>query len=110
MRGGKLRERVVFEKEVQTPDGGGGYELSWAPLKETRGQLMLERGRERVEAGRIESAVAGVLRVRWQPGLNELSADDRAVIDGVAYNIRSVTQPDRRNRALEIVLERGVAV
>ncbi len=111
MRAGQLRDIVRFEREVKVPDGGGGYDLSWVPLLSVRGHLVLERGRERIEAGRIEAAVSGVLRVRWQNALQDLSAADRAVVNDVAYNIKSdPINPDRRRRMLEMNVERGGSI
>lgn len=108
-RAGLMRDRVRLERETEQPDGGGGYVLGWFLVATVWGQLVPERGRERVEGGRMEASVGAVLRVRYSSDLVDLTAGWRAVIDGVAYNIRSVTQPDRRNRIIEMTVERGVA-
>lgn len=108
-RAGQMRDRVRIERETEQPDGGGGYEVGWFHVATVWGQLVPERGRERVESGRIEASVAAVLRIRYSSEVADVTAGYRVVIDGVDYNIRSVTQPDRRNRIIEMTVERGVA-
>ena len=60
-----------------------------------------------------EDAQAGVLRVRAFSVTEAITPSHRVLIDGVAWNIRSVANPDRRSRVIEMVVEkagaRGVA-
>lgn len=109
-RAGLMRDRITFQQEREEPIGGGGYELNWHTAATVWGQLAPERGSERVEAGRMEASVGAVLRVRYSADTAAITAGWRALIDGEPYNIRSVTQPDRRNRIIEMTVERGVAV
>ena len=71
---GQLRDRAAFYRLNATPDGYGNTSTGWAasPFLTVWAAFRPERGRERVEAGRLESAVAGVLTVRS-------SSDTRAV-------------------------------
>jgi SPP1 family predicted phage head-tail adaptor len=109
-RAGQMRDRITLQRETEVSDGGGGYELGWFTVATVWGQLMPERGNERVENGRMEASVGAVLRIRYSSDVAEVSAGWRAVVDGEEYNIRSVTQPDRRNRIIEMTVDRGVAV
>lgn len=108
-RAGAYRDRVTFDEPVKTDIGGGGSEVVWTDRGTIWGHYMPERGRERVEAGRLSSVVGAVLRVRYASVPSGVDVGWRVLVDGVAHNIRSVTNPDRRNRELEMVLERGVA-
>lgn len=108
-RAGNLNKRVVFQRKVVTPDGGGGHSKEWAILVEVWGGFAPERGSERLEAGRLEGSLFGVLRVRSSPTTRTVTVDDRAIVDGVAHQIRSISNPDQRNRMLDILVERGVA-
>ncbi len=110
MAAGRLRRRVTFQQEVETPDGGGGYELTWADRFSVWGGFRPERGQERLEAGRLESAVAGVLTVRSSSQTRQVTAEWRVMIRGEPYQIRAVTNPDQRSKYLELTVERGVAV
>lgn len=105
-----MRDRVTLQRPQETPDGGGGFDLDWFTVATVWGRFMPERGNERVRAGRIEASVGAVVQVRHSSDVADVAPDWRAVIGGVAYNIRSVTQPDRRNRIIEMTVERGVAV
>lgn len=108
-RAGSYRDRVTFQEPVKTAIGGGGSDLVWTDRLTVWARYMPERGRERVEAGRLTSAVGGVLQVRMSSDMAEVTAGWRVLIGGEPQNIRSVTNPDRRGRDLEMVLESGVA-
>ena len=107
-----LRERVAFHRLDAAADGYGNASSGFAaaPFLRTRGRLQMERGRERLEAGRTESAVAGVLTIRSSIAARTVTAADKAVIDGDDYQITAITNPDRKNAMLEISVVRGVAV
>jgi len=109
MPAGTLRDRVTFQEPVPAPDGMGGYVVAWSDQFTTWSQFMPERGRERVEQGRINDAVGGVLRVRCSSETARITAAWRVMIGGEVYNIRSKTNPDRRYRYYEMTIERGVA-
>lgn len=107
---GQLRSLVQFEAPVRgADDGGGGAPINWTGVLTTRGQLITERGREALAAGRMESASGAVLRVRSSTIARTINASHRVRVDGVVYVIHAVTNPDQKNRFLEFVVERGVA-
>lgn len=110
MAAGPLRDRIAFKQKVETADGQGGYSAAWVTQFTVWGSFRPMRGREQMEAGRLESSVEGVMRVRSSPTTRQIEADWIAVLDSVDYNIRWVSNPDRRDRFLEIAVQRGVAV
>jgi len=105
MLAGGLNKRARFEALVRTPDGGGGYDEAWVPLVTAWAQFSPERARERVQAGRIESAFAGVLRIRSSAAARQITQQHRVVLDGVTYDIKSVANPDQRNDMIEMSIE-----
>lgn len=109
MAAGPLRDRVTFQREVRTTDAGGGAATIWQNDLTVWGGFRPERGRERLEAGRLESAVAGVLRVRSSTDTGAITAANRVLIRGEQYQIRTADNPDRKNQYIEFVVERGVA-
>lgn len=109
MGAGQLRKRVTFEREQRSADGAGGAAVKWVPELTVWGGLITERGRERLEAGRLESANTAILKVRSSSAARCIDASYRAQIDGVSYQVRSIDNPDQRNKYLEMVVERGVA-
>lgn len=110
MAAGPLRDRIAFKKKVETDDGQGGYATSWALQFTVWGSFRPQRGREQMEAGRLESSVSGVIRVRSSSQSQTIEPTWIAVIDGADYNIRWISNPDRHARFLEIAVDRGVAV
>lgn len=106
---GALRQRVTFQTETEMPDGGGGYERGWSDVITVWGSLQPERGRERLQADRLQASLGGVLRVRSSTETRAITEAHRVLIDGVPYQIRSIANPDQKNRYLEMTVERGVA-
>lgn len=109
MGAGQLRKRVTFEEPVAIADGAGGHATEWMWPLTVWGAIMPERGRERLQAGRLESPVAGILRIRSSSQVRTITEAHRATIDGVPYQIRSIVNPDSRGKYLDMVVERGVA-
>lgn len=109
MGAGALRDRVSFQEEQNVSDGAGGNVTTWPTQFTVWGGFRPERGAERLQAGRLEGAVAGTLRVRSSSDTRTVTTEWRVEIDGIAYQIRSITNPDRRNRFLEMTVESGVA-
>lgn len=107
MAAGSMRKRITFRVETEVSDGGGGYELGWSDLATVWGSFKPERGNERVQAGRIAETLAGVMRVRSSATTRQVTASHIAVMDGEGYNIKSVSNPDQRNRFIEMTVERG---
>lgn len=105
MRAGDLNKRARFEELVRVPDGGGGYDETWQPLLTVWAQFSPERARERVQAGRLESAFAGALRIRSSTAARQITQQHRVVLDGVTYDIKSVSNPDQRNDMIEMSVE-----
>lgn len=108
-RAGALNKRVIFQLATEVADGGGGNALTWADALTVWGQFLPERGRERLEAGRLEASVAGLLRVRSSAASRAVTERYRVQIDSVPYQIRSISNPDQRNVMLEMLVERGGA-
>lgn len=110
MPAGKLRNRVTFQAETQISDGGGGYQVGWGDVVANwSAEFLPERGRERIEAGRLAAPMGGTLKVRWSSETAAITEQHRVLIDGVPWNIRSVANEDRRHRFVTMTVEKGVA-
>lgn len=105
MRAGTLNKRARFEALVRVPDGAGGYTEEWQPAMTVWAGFSPERARERIQAGRIETAFAGVLRIRSSTQAREITQQHRVTVDGVTYGIKSNANPDQRNDMLEFSVE-----
>ena len=109
MQAGRLDRRCAFERRDETPDEyGNASSGNWVALATLWGDLRFERGRERVEAGRMESALSAVLTIRSSVTARGITPADRVTIDGAVYAIRTIAETPRSG-AIEMTIERGVA-
>lgn len=109
-RAGALRDLVTFQELSIVEDEGGGGEGTWEDfVGPVCCQVVDRRGRERLEAGRLEASFTSLLRVRSSTETRTVTEEHRAVINGVPHQIRTISNPDRSNTWLEMMIERGVA-
>lgn len=104
---GRLNKRVTFQSESRVPDGAGGNSVSWANGVTVWGAFHPERGRERLQGGRLEASLAGILVVRSSNDTRSITERDVVTVDGIRYAIKSISNPDQRNHMLEMMVERG---
>jgi SPP1 family predicted phage head-tail adaptor len=109
MPAGRLNKRVEFQRESSTDDGGGGTVTTWATFLTVWGGFFPQRTSEKIEAGRIEAAVAGRLTVRSTSDSRAVTTANRVLIDDVPYNVHSIVNQDQRDKYLDMLIERGVA-
>lgn len=109
MRAGRLRDRVVIEREVETGKDQWGQVLrEWQPLATLWADLRATRGRELVAAGRLEGTAVGTLRLRHSALTASITAADRVVARGHVWAIVSAPhQIYPRPAVIEMVIERG---
>jgi head-tail adaptor len=114
---GVLEQRVRFERQIVGADDGYGNTLpaAWSPLFTCWASFKPETGRERIEAGRLEATMRGVLRVRRSADSKGISAADRVVFVagryfGMVCQIRSTPVASIDGSVIEFILEQGVAI
>ncbi len=105
-----MRDRVSFHRlDAVSDDYGnetGGYAAS--AFLTVWGRFQPQRGREALEAGRLESSVAGILTIRQSTEADAVTAADQVRIGGAEYQIRAIVDPTQRGAYWEISVERGV--
>ncbi len=111
---GRLRRQVQLQRAAETPDGAGGREVTWSTFATVWGEMRPLSGKDRLQAEQLQSTIANRLVIRFQgspsnPEMPFVSARDRVLYKGVAYNIRAVVDIEERRRFLELDLESGVA-
>lgn len=106
-RAGRLRHRVTQQREQQTPDGGGGFELAWTNVATFWAAVEPMVGRESLEARQLEDTITHKIVCR---GPRDIKAADRILFDGRAFNVRSVKDIQERGHRIEIEADEGVAV
>lgn len=106
---GKMRTRVAFQREVNTSDGAGGNTVTWETVYTVWGEFNPVSQRESLQAGRLEALTSGTLTVRSSTDTRVVTEQWRAYFDSTPFQIRSIINPDRRNRFLLMTLEKGPA-
>lgn len=112
-----LRETVRIERRAAVDDGygnviSGGWSSTASPIY---AEIKPMRGREEVLAGKLSGTMPFEITLRWRSdlaeGVDRLTTADRVVNvrTGETYNIRSIENPDMRNRWLLLTCEAGVA-
>ena len=110
MAGGRYRERAVFERlNAEAVDAYGQPHSAWESLTHVWADLRETTGKERLEAGAVNSAVTGTLRLRYSADAASITAADRVTIRGSIWNIRSVGEVGRKRKQVEMMIERGVS-
>lgn len=109
MPAGPLNQRVAFTRPTRTDDGAGGVDIASVLQFTVWGQLIPERGKEALEAGRVQSSSMATIRVRSSSLTRQIDTDWTAVIAGASYQIRSIANIDQRREYLDLVAELGVA-
>jgi SPP1 family predicted phage head-tail adaptor len=89
MTAGRLTERVLFERASETPDGAGGFTVTWATLAERWAEARPVRGRERNEAGQTITTNTFLFVVRRDCVTATIGGGDRGQWSGRTWNILS---------------------
>lgn len=109
MAAGPKRLRVAIQARSDTPDGAGGVVSSWATVATRWGELRVERASERIAGGRVEAPSVGVVVVRSDSVTRTITAAHRLLIGSAVWEITATpTNPDQRNRDIEIPAVAGV--
>lgn len=110
MSAGARNKLVTFQQRVDVSDEGGGYSTTWQTGAQAWASFRPERGYERMRSGRIEATLSGVVTVDATPEMRAIDETHSVLIDGEAYQIQSISNPDQCNRFLEMTVEKGVAL
>jgi SPP1 family predicted phage head-tail adaptor len=100
---GALRQRLSIEREILTPDGGGGFVATWEEIARVWGAVEAGAGRERVEADRVTGRVGHHITIRYREGVTPSMRFRRG--DAV-FDILGVADKDGRRRFLACQCER----
>jgi len=112
---GSMNKLATFMRDTGAVGPGGSKARNWTPLPGLARvpiEYKPQRGRERVAAGRLESAALAYITIQDCAAVRDLTAADIVVVHeqsgDVPHRIYSLDNPDQRSRDVEIVAERGV--
>ena len=117
MSAGPLNQRCTFKRDAQPRNAAGDILVSFEAmtgLERIPCNYRPERGWERNEAGRNESAEMGTLKIRSSAAAREIVAADVVVLHTVSgndvnYVVKYIDNRDRHDRFLYMQVERGTA-
>lgn len=109
MAAGHLNQRVTFQRLQAGADGYGNVSTSWADVLTVWADVRETIGKERVDAGRVESSQTATVRLRRSTESLALGVADRMIFNGFVWNIRSIASVARNREMLDILVEAGVA-
>lgn len=90
-----LRQRLVLESPVETPDGIGGASMIYQPVATLWGEVIAKSGRETSVGERLESETETRIRVRFRP---DIDARQRFRVDQRIFAIRAAFDADGTRR------------
>jgi SPP1 family predicted phage head-tail adaptor len=96
------RLRLTIEHPVEVHNAQGGATITWQPLITVWARIDARSGRERQDAGRLESAADTKITIRWR---GTVDARMRFTGDARIFDIRSTFDPDGRRRDLVCLCE-----
>lgn len=105
MRAGDLRERVVIQEAVESPDGGGGAALTWRDIATVWAEIIPLSGREQIEAGGLVGVSAYRVNIRRRV---DVTSAHRLVWGETTLVIKSPPTADVRRRMSTFLCEAGV--
>lgn len=106
---GDLTEIITIEREVRTPDGGGGATLAWTTVATLRAAATWIRGGEAERQGALrEIAVYRFSVLTAAATAAAIDTADRLVWNGEPYNIRERPRRQARQPITDIIAETGV--
>jgi head-tail adaptor len=99
MRSGPARRRFRIQEAVNTPNGSGGFVVTWRDVGGTWAEVVLPSGRLEAVAERLDAVVTAELRVRPRPSL---IAGRRLSRSSVTYLIEAAL-PDNKDSLLRLL-------
>ena len=110
MASGKFRDRATVESPDHTSDDYGNVTSGWQNAREIWADVLERTGKEKLEAGAVQSMRMATVRVRSNNTTRAITTADRLTVRGEVWNIRSIAQIGRSKRVIEFSCEAGVAV
>ena len=102
MKAGVLTQWVILERRTQGQDDYGQPIDNWARLAATFAAVEPLTGREYIAAQAVQSEVTVRIRLRFRPDI-VLTAADRVIHEGKAYDIVSIINYRSLNLELELM-------
>lgn len=104
-----LDTKIVFQRRAVGADGYGNERGSFADFFATFASVREALGNEVVAAGRLGELMTATVLVRASSNVLGLTTEDRALMRGGLWDVRSIARVERLPRMIEILLQKGGA-
>ncbi len=101
----RFDRRVSFDRRVGSKDADGNVQQRWQPLCALWANVRETPGREVVQAGRVTAQHTATIWLRAGPLARSITAGDRAVYRGIAWDILGASPAGADGRIIELLVE-----
>ncbi|MBI3440666.1 MAG: phage head closure protein [Proteobacteria bacterium] len=99
----EMKRRITLQEQVRTPDGGGGFTVTWqniATVPEVYAAIVPLSGAEQLRHHQLEASVTHRITLRYR---SDVTTAMRIVHDTTVYHITAVIDQDGLGTSLEIL-------
>lgn len=97
---GELDRRVILQRATKVRDAENELVETWAEFANVAASKRDTSGRKALANGEIVATALTWFKIRWSPEVRDLSAQDRAICEGVTYEVTEVRELGRREALL----------
>lgn len=101
----RFDRRVSFDRRVGSKDADGNVLQCWQPFCALWANVRETPGREAVAAGRVTASHTATIWLRAGPLARNITAGDRAVYRGIAWDIIAANPAGADGRIIELLVE-----
>lgn len=102
-----LDTMILFQRRAVGSDDYGNERGDFSDLFATFASVQEALGNEVVAAGRLGEQMTATVLVRVSSSVLSLTTEDRAVLRGAFWDLRSIARVERLPRMMEILLQKG---
>lgn len=104
---GSMRHRIDVQNPSNVRDELGGSDSSFTTATSVWANIQEKDGKEDFARGKVNTTYTHSMTCRYTPSLNERS---RIRYGNRFFNVKSVTNPDGREKFMEVLLSEGSAI
>lgn len=104
MKAGRLRNRIIIQKQVNRKDELGQLVNEWVEVCSVRAEIRDLTGKEYQNSQAEQSQTDCKILIRYR---NDITTDMRVLCNGIYYDIKAVLE-DMKRTQLELPCQKGV--
>ncbi len=108
MQAGKLNNRVAIDRPDVSQNETGEEIIAWHHVGTVWAAIEPLRGREALQVNANLSEMDTRIRVRWTPGLDQMTTKWRMRRPNVIYDLKSIAHVNLDQREIEVLVKSGL--